>query len=210
MKAKHLAMRISKLKKIYSPRIELEQYTTPGDLVAKWVIMASNSGDLDSESIVLDLGCGNGALGLGALIYGAKKAIMVDKDPDSLLIMEQNSRVLKVKDRVTTIQADVSHVGKIGPDLVFCNPPWGTQLRGADRPFLEKIKELNSVSYILHSSSSNHIEKIFQSWNWSVVELFSHEFPLGSSYSHHKKMRGSTSSTLWRLTPPDITGPDRS
>ena len=66
MKAKHLAMRISKLKKIYSPRIELEQYTTPGDLVAKWVIMASNSGDLDSESIVLDLGCGNGALGLGA------------------------------------------------------------------------------------------------------------------------------------------------
>ena len=122
MKAKHLAMRISKLKKIYSPRIELEQYTTPGDLVAKWVIMASNSGDLDSESIVLDLGCGNGALGLGALIYGAKKAIMVDKDPDSLLIMEQNSRVLKVQDRVTTIQADVSHVGKIGPCLLYTSP----------------------------------------------------------------------------------------
>ena len=49
MKLKHLAIEISKLNGFNSPKIELEQYTTPGDLAARWILMTSQLGDLEQD-----------------------------------------------------------------------------------------------------------------------------------------------------------------
>jgi len=47
--------------------VELEQYTTDGDLAARWLTDISAFGDLTEGCTVADLGAGNGVLGLGEI-----------------------------------------------------------------------------------------------------------------------------------------------
>ena len=61
--------------------VELEQYTTDGDLAARWLADISAFDDLTEGCTVADLGAGNGVLGLGALAMGAGRAILVEADP---------------------------------------------------------------------------------------------------------------------------------
>lgn len=202
MKLKHLAIEISKLNGFNSPKIELEQYTTPGDLAARWILMTSQLGDLEQGSRVLDLGCGTGVLGLGALIFGASSATMVDVDVDAIDIMLENAKSLGLEDKVVPMCKKIRDVGNVDADLVLCNPPWGKQKQGADSNFIESIKSLCLPTYILHSSSAKHLEAEFLRSSWHVQKLLSSPFDLGAIYPHHTKRRMSTDATLWRLTPP--------
>ena len=127
MKLKHLAIEISKLNGFNGPKIELEQYTTPGDLAARWILMTAQLGDLEQGSKVLDLGCGTGVLGLGALIFGASSATMVDVDIDAIDIMLENAKSLGLEEKVVPMCKKIRDVGNIDADLVLCNPPWGNR-----------------------------------------------------------------------------------
>ena len=202
MKLKHLAIEISRLNGFNNPKIELEQYITPGDLAARWILTTARLGDLEQGSKVLDLGCGTGVLGLGALIFGASSATMVDVDDDAIDIMLENARSLGVEGKVVPMCEEITNVGNIEADLVLCNPPWGKQKQGADSNFIESIKSLCLPTYILHSSSAKHLEAEFLRSSWHVQKLLSSPFDLGAIYPHHTKRRMSTDATLWRLTPP--------
>jgi len=43
-------------------RLELEQYSTPGDIAASWLSQIATFGDMTSDSTIVDLGAGNGVL----------------------------------------------------------------------------------------------------------------------------------------------------
>ena len=54
----------------YQPKPELEQYSTPVDIVSEIIKLASAQGHLSGN--VADLGCGTGRLAIGAALLGAK------------------------------------------------------------------------------------------------------------------------------------------
>ena len=203
-------MKISKMNGFKSPIIELEQYTTQGSLAARWVRLAKDMGDMQAGCTVADLGCGTGVLGLGALFCGASAAIMVDIDQSALDIVQDNASSAGLSENVEIICSDVVAANLEHTDLILCNPPWGTQKMGADAPFLEAIRNAGVPAYVLHSSDAKHVAARFDSWGWYVQEMFSEQFDLGSSHTHHTRRRVTTQATLWRLLPPGATSPDRS
>ena len=83
-------MLLSGLEQIQSLSIELEQYATDGDLAARWLTDISTFGDLHEGCSVVDLGAGNGALGLGAMALGAGGAILIESDAEACQIAESN------------------------------------------------------------------------------------------------------------------------
>ena len=76
---------------------------------------------------VLDLFAGTGALGLEALSRGAQQAVFVDKDPQTIRLIKENSQHCKLDQNTTIIQKDVfeylnSQQGQY--DLIFADPPY--------------------------------------------------------------------------------------
>ena len=67
----------------YQPKPELEQYSTPVDIVAEMIKLANAQGDLSGS--VVDLGCGTGRLAIGAAILGAEVTVEICTFPPSQL-----------------------------------------------------------------------------------------------------------------------------
>jgi putative methylase len=89
---RQLAVLLSKLKQIISVDRGLEQYQTDSEMAADIIWNAYMMGDIGfaGEHIVADLGCGNGALGIGAMMMGANRIVFVDKDKKAIEILKEN------------------------------------------------------------------------------------------------------------------------
>ena len=158
MNKKQLAILLSQLKENQNPKPDLEQYTIPGELAAQIINTAYLSGDIKDKR-VLDLGCGSGRLGIGAVLMEAKEVIGIDVDKNVLKIAEENLKIAeklsnqRIKDKIRFISSNVSEI-KEKVDTVIQNPPFGIQKSHADRLFLEKALECSNKVYSLHRSYS--------------------------------------------------------
>ena len=94
MRQRHLAMRLSSLQPHPCQSVELEQYPTEGNLAAAWLTKI-HLGDGFADKHVLDLGAGNGVLGIGAAFLGAKHVTMVECDSSSVEVLENNVQVVE-------------------------------------------------------------------------------------------------------------------
>ena len=141
MRVRRLAMLLSGLEPHLSNSVELEQYSTDGDLAARWLTDIAAFGDLSEGCTVADLGAGNGVLGLGALAMGAGRAILVEADEAACDVANSNAESMGFADSVEVIQATLGSdpVDLSSADVVISNPPWGRQTPRADRPFLEAM-----------------------------------------------------------------------
>ena len=81
MRLRHLAMELSKLPPHPQHNVELEQYATEGDFAARWIAEMIERGDLDASTRVVDLGAGNGILGIGCHLVGCASTLLVEVDP---------------------------------------------------------------------------------------------------------------------------------
>ena len=81
---KELEVYLSKLKQLESLNIKLEQYSTPSDIAANILWIAYMNSDI-KDKVIGDLGCGNGVLGVGALLLEAKKVYFLDVDKMQLV-----------------------------------------------------------------------------------------------------------------------------
>jgi len=203
MRVRRLAMMLSGLEQLQCPSVELEQYATDGDLAARWLTDISTFGDLHQESRVVDLGSGNGILGLGALALGARSVILVDSDKSACDVSQSNAEKMGFIDSATVIQAriGIDPIGLDTADLVISNPPWGRQSPKADRPFLDEVLSNRLPTHLMHSAEASHIEPLFESRDWLVERYGEADFPLPAAYSHHSRQRGKTRAAFWRLTP---------
>ena len=141
MRARRLGMLLSSLEQTQFKSIELEQYSTDGDLAARWLMDIHSFGDLKEGCKVADLGSGNGIIGLGSLSLGASGAILVEADQMALEIARKNAEKMGFADSVQIIQSTlgIDSVNIDSADLIISNPPWGRQSPKADRPFLDAI-----------------------------------------------------------------------
>ncbi len=106
MRQRHLAMRLSSLVPHPCQSVELEQYPTEGNLAAAWLTKI-DLGDGFEGKHVLDLGAGNGILGIGAAFLKARHVTMVECDPITVDALQSNVRDVDGTSMCTIIEAMV-------------------------------------------------------------------------------------------------------
>ena len=199
-----MAMLLSSLSGHPSDSVELEQYTTDGDLAARWLADIATYGDLTEGCTVADLGAGNGVLGLGALAMGAGWAMLVEADQAACDVAKSNAESMGFAESVEVIHATLGSdpVDLGSADVVISNPPWGRQTPRADRPFLEAMIAAATPAHLLHSAEATHIQPLFEEAGWTAERYGEADFALPAAYSHHSRQRGRTRAAFWRLAPP--------
>jgi putative methylase len=149
LKKKDLERLLSELEVNPSPKVEWEQYTSSSEVAASLLFIAAFTFNDVVGREVFDLGCGNGMLGIGAALIGAKRVVGVDLDSRVLTIARSNSLKLGVSDLIDFIAMDVANItGSV--DTVLQNPPFGVRRKSSDRIFLKKGIELADVTYTIH------------------------------------------------------------
>ena len=190
MRLRHLAMALSKLPPHPQHDVTLEQYATEGDFAARWIAEIVQRGDLNDETRVVDLGAGNGILGIGCFLAGAASTLLVEKDGHCQHDYEG----------VEWFVGDIRDWDGADVDLIIMNPPWGAQTSRADRPFLEAAFSSDAkVIYLLHSSNATHIQSLAESFNWMGEIALEGSFKLPAKYEHHRSREGVTQVTVWRF-----------
>ncbi len=193
MNKKQLEIHLSKLIPVAKPTLSLEQYPSPSDLAAELLWKAFLNGDIENK-IVADFGCGNGILGCGALLLGAKKVYFVDIDERCLILSKKNS----LNKGIYLCQDIQDFDMKV--DTVLMNPPFGVQNRKADKPFLQKAMNQATSIYSIHKiESESFLKKITQENGFSIQELLKRTFVLKASYSFHTKKQHPVSVGIWIL-----------
>ena len=112
------------------------------------------------DSIILDIFCGTGALGIEAISRGAKKSIFIDNSNYSLEICKKNCEKLNINHLSEIINLDVKesinifHKRQI--DIFFCDPPYD---KFSIDLLLDKIKViLNKNAYgVIELSKKNDL-----------------------------------------------------
>ena len=75
---------------------------------------------LKSDDVLIDVGCGSGVLGIGALRLGASRAIGMDINPSCVPVSQENARLNQVDDRWTVTTEPLAVIGIPG-DVVVAN-----------------------------------------------------------------------------------------
>lgn len=198
MKKRKLEMTLSSLSDIDDPRRDLEQYPTPVDLVSDILFEAAGSGDISGKRVA-ELGCGNGPFSIGAYLLGAEEVIGYDIDPrcvrkagENYERISENPNARELNGRVSFEIADISDDDFIPErvDTVFMNPPFGSQKRGADRPFIEKALSMSGIVYSIHNAvTMNFLRKVVKACGGAILSEKVYSMSLDHRYPHHTKER---------------------
>jgi len=184
-----LAVRLSKLDAFERPKVSVEQYATDAEIAASVLWNGLYLGDI-RQKVSVDLGCGTGILGIGALLLGAKRVYFVDNDEEALKIAKINYKRAKSESSVgeaVFLCIDIEEF-KEKCDVVLQNPPFGTKVRHSDREFLKKAVSIAPVVYSLHKSESiGFIEAFSRDNGYEVSHRWDFEFPLKATMRFHKK-----------------------
>jgi len=182
MKKKELEMRLQALQaKFPRPDPGLEQYLTPPKMVADMLFDAFLLGDIGGKEVI-DLGCGTGTFAMGAYLLGAN-VTGVDVDPEALEVARS------INPKIAYICADVADFyPERRWDTSIQNPPFGSQRRGADRPFIAKSAEIAKTLYTIHlDKSADFIRGQIFRLGGRITHEKGYKFPIPYTYDHHKK-----------------------
>ncbi len=187
---------LQSLEPLPRPKADVEQYPTPAGIAADVGYIAVARGDLVDER-VLDLGCGNGVLAIAAALLGAREVVGVDLDPEAIEVARRNGR--KVGVNVVWRVADVRDV--TGPfDTVLMNPPFGSQRRHADLPFLDRSLELGRVVYGFHNARAEaYVRRRIESRGGRITDRLEYAFPIARSFAHHREDERRVAVVLFRV-----------
>lgn len=184
MKKVQLERILQSLEPVPSPRPDLEQYGTPAGIAAEALYFAYSRGDI-ADKRVLDAGCGNGVLAIGAKLLGAATAVGVDVDPRAIETAEANARRAGVQ-----VEWRTTEIGRVAErfDTVVMNPPFGSQTRHADLPFLDKAIAVAPVAYSFHNAVTEaYLLRRIEAAGARVTDRLPYEFPLPRTFRFQTK-----------------------
>jgi len=191
-----LEMKLQRLKGFQKPKARLEQYTTPAKIAAGILYTAHGLGDIQGKQ-VMDLGCGTGIFSIGACMLGAKEAAGTDIDQDAITIARENAINAKCHVNFDCIPV----VKTIGDwDTCIMNPPFGSQTKHADLPFLDKALEISNVIYSLHNSETLLFLRKRIGDAGRILNLEKkYSFEIPHSFKFHRKEKVNIDVTLLRI-----------
>ena len=199
MNKKELAISLSKLKPQLDTSACLEQYSTECEIAAEILWIAFMNDEI-KDKVIADFGCGNGILGIGALLLGAQKVYFVDIDKKAIMNAKENVKSLRInKDRVEFLNIDIKGFAN-NVDVVIQTPPFGVQNEHADRKFIVTAFNTSKVAYSLHKiKSKSFLEALAREnkKNISLIKIVS--LPLKRSKSFHKKKVHYVKIGVWRF-----------
>ena len=82
-----------------------------------------------TDSVVLDLFAGSGAVGLESISRGAKKAILCDKNKQAIQIINKNAKKMRIEDKVQILCIDYEKFlnnTQENFDFIYIDPPYNT------------------------------------------------------------------------------------
>jgi len=192
---KSLAVRLSRLKTFIKPNTTLEQYATDSNIAAQVIHSADMLGDVEGKHIV-DLGAGTGILGLGALLYGAAKATLLDIDDKALHVAQENADALEVAPEIIH-----SPLRAVQGDVVIMNPPFGTKTTHADKEFLLAAFKSAPVVYSMHlASAQDFVRIVARDEGFAATHVWPVSFPLPNTMKQHKQKRTYIDVIIVRFT----------
>ena len=159
------------------------------------------------NKLVVDLGCGTGILGIGAVILGA--AHVVGVDVDAAAIEKARVNACDAETDVDFVLADAlasppwafAQAGRLA-DTVVMNPPFGTRKAGADVEFLRAGLNLcRGAVYSMHKTSTRDfiVNKCSAEWGMDVKVVAQLKFDVPASYAFHKKKSADVDVDLIRV-----------
>ena len=159
-------------------------------------------GELDGK-VVADLGAGTGMLGIGALILGARKVFLVEKDRDAMAVLKQNldSAAKKgiVGGEAVPVLSDIADFNE-KVDVVVENPPFGTRQEHIDRMFLGKAFSIAQIVWSFHKeSTSKFVEAFAKDSGFAASPPIKFRFPLHAAHEFHKRRIHRIDVSLYRL-----------
>ncbi len=201
MSKKTLAVELSKAKKFENPKDSMEQHATDPDIAAQVLWTAYMNGWIKGKTIA-DFGAGTGVLGIGCLLLGAKKVLFLEKDRETIKLLEENIARFKTEYEELGIyeilNKDVKDVLDVKADLVIQNPPFGTRDKHADREFLEKATNSSERIISMHKSETDEfIKSLLEKKGYKVMNADRLRFPLRMSLEHHRKKTEYIRVTCW-------------
>ena len=171
-----------------SPKVELEQYSTPAFIAADILWNAMSYGDLNNMKVV-DLGCGTGIFTIGSALLGASESVGVDIDEDSISIARKQASIRGLNN-TRFFLGDVAKFSE-SADTVIQNPPFGAQKANrkiADRIFLKKALEIAPVVYSFHMKETQEfVVDLAKNYGAGVSHIFNYSFPIPKIYDFHVK-----------------------
>ena len=212
MRLRRLAMTLSGLPTHPLASVELEQYSTPGDLAARWLFEILRAGDLEESTGVVDLGAGNGVLGIGAGLLGVARVVLVEAEAEACAVAEEAiasvveskaiaSGVIEVRCATIDQSWSTEWPTDLQADLIIMNPPWGVQTPRADRPFIEAALASQAASiHLMHAAEASHPAAMAADAGWQSEVLVEAEFRLPAAYTHHSKRAVNTPVRCWRFS----------
>ena len=188
MKKKDLEIKLQSLELFSEPKAHLEQYPTPSVIASNILFSAYAAGDIAGKTVA-DLGCGTGIFAIGAYLLGASKVVAYDIDGSALGIAQRNAESLGCD--IEFVKSDVKDVsGRF--DTVLMNPPFGSQNKHADTPFLLKAMEIADSVYSIHMACTlDYIEKTAESAGKSVSSHITYKYEIPHTFSFHNKTKKS-------------------
>ncbi len=188
MRLRQLEIALQGLDGFPAPRPALEQYTTPAPLAARLLFFAAGHGEIEGRT-VLDLGSGTGVLACGAALLDAASVTGVEADAGAIAVAEANADRLGVD--VEWVEGDVGNLpepvrGRVY-DTVVMNPPFGAQVRHADRPFVDAALAHGRTVYSLFNTGTLPFLEGYIADRGEILERVSARLSLPRSMAHHRK-----------------------
>jgi len=183
MKKRDLEIKLESISRFDDPDPSLEQYPTPSVIATDMLFMAYANGDI-SERKVNDLGCGTGIFSIGAWILGGGVAGF---DISESAVNTAISNAEKFDADIEFKVCDVSKVIRKA-DTTIMNPPFGSQNRHADRPFLEKAMDLSETVYSLHMQRTfPFLEEYVKEKGKEICFHKTYKYQIPHTFSFHTK-----------------------
>ncbi len=188
VKKKGLEIKLEEIPSHPTPRADLEQYSTPSVIAADILFTAFSKGDISGKH-VLDLGCGTGIFALGAALLGASHVEGIDIDREAVDTAKDIMRDWSLSDVVDFKIMDVNDYGGTA-DTILMNPPFGSQKRSADIPFMKKAFEIATKIYSVHNCRAKEfIRELIMANGYNILEEKRYMFGVDNIFKFHKKKK---------------------
>ncbi|UCE44600.1 MAG: 50S ribosomal protein L11 methyltransferase [Methanobacteriota archaeon] len=186
MTKRQLEIKLQRLKPVRRRISRLEQYSTPATLAADVLWQAYGAGDIKGKAVA-DLGCGNGIFSIGAKLLGAERVVGIDVDDHAIETALCNARCLALEIEFL-VQEVSSFEGTF--DTTIQNPPFGAQLRHADKAFIEKAVGISRISYSLHNEVSvPFVSNMVIALGAECISVKRYKFEIPYAFEFHRKAK---------------------